>query len=141
MENNEHTKLRDKQGWVSRAKREKDCEDLLLEEKIECMKEIRKVKDERDRLKADIELREERIDELVRSLKDLQEAYESLCAEREIMLNCSQPAHKINYPDGTFIFRTKSLIMDDLDRWGYERGDQLRFVIVKTPLAKIVEKK
>jgi hypothetical protein len=137
MENNEHTKLRNKQGWVSREKSLIASENAILQEKVACMKEIQKVKDERDRLKADIELREERIDELVRSLKDLKEAYEGLCAEREIMLQYSQPAHKINYPDGTFIFRTKSITMDDLDRWGYERGDQLRFLIVKTPLAKI----
>lgn len=135
----EQGKLRDKEAWVSRAKRERDCEDLLQEEKIECLNEIRKLKDERDRLKADIELREERIDELVRSFKDLQEAYEQLVAEREQMLKKSFKAHKIAYPDGTCIYRTKSLISEDLYVAGFERGDELRLVIVKTPLAQIIK--
>ena len=111
----------------------------MQEEKIECLNEIRKLKDERDRLKADIELREERIDELVRSFKDLQEAYEQLVAEREQMLKKSFKAHKIAYPDGTCIYRTKSLISEDLYVAGFERGDELRLVIVKTPLAQIIK--
>ena len=90
-------------------------------------------------MKEDIELREERIDELVRSLKDLKEAYEELVAERERMLKNAFKAHKINYPDGTFIFRTKSIISDDMEERGFERGDELKFVIVKTPLAKIIK--
>ena len=89
----------------------------------------------------EIKLREERIDELVRSLKDIKEAYEKLVEEREKMLKYAVTAHKINYPDGTFIFRTKSLIIDDMEERGFERGDEFKFVIIKTPLAKIVEKK
>ena len=137
----EQGKLRDKEAWVSRAKRERDCEDLLQEEKIECLNEIRKLKDERDRLKADIELREERIDELVRSFKDLQEAYEELVAEREKMLKKSLRVQKVKCGLYTFIYRTKHLVEQDLSRLGFERGDELRLVIVKTPLAKIVEKR
>ena len=92
-------------------------------------------------LHGEIKLREERIDEQVRSFKDLQEAYVQLVEERERMLKKSFKAHKIAYPDGTCIYRTKSLMSEDLQVAGFERGDELRLVIVKTPLAKIVEER
>ena len=94
-----------------------------------------------EKLQLDMSLRDERIDELVRSFRDLKEEYEKLMEEREKMLKGSFKAHKISYPDGTFIYRTKSLMQEDLWNRGFERGDELRLVIVKTPLAKIVEKK
>ena len=39
------SKLRDKESWVSKIKRGEDCTDIILEEKINCLKEIRQVKD------------------------------------------------------------------------------------------------
>ena len=111
----------------------------MLEEKLKCLNEIRKLKDERDRLKADIKLREERIDELVRSFKDLLEAYEELVAERERMLKKSMKVWKVSYNDGLFIYRSKTMTRVDLADLGFEKGDELRLVIVKTPLAKIIK--
>ena len=105
------------------------------------MVELGKVLNARKEEYDEIKLREERIDEIVRSFKDLKEDYEKMVEEREKMLKNSFKAHKINYPDGTFIFRTKSIISDDMEERGFERGDELKFVIVKTPLAKIIEKK
>ena len=90
-------------------------------------------------MKEEIELREERIDELVRSLKDLQEAYEELVAEREQMLKKSMKVSKVSYNDGLFIYRSKTMTRADLDALGFEKGDELRLVIVKTPLAKIIK--
>ena len=91
--------------------------------------------------KEELELREERIDELVRSFRDLQEEYEKLMEEREQMLKKSLKVTKITYNDGLFIYRSKTLTRADLSALGYEKGDELRLVIVKTPLAKIIEKK
>lgn len=38
-------KLRDKESWVTTEKKELECEDLLIEERLKCLKEIRKIKD------------------------------------------------------------------------------------------------
>ena len=89
----------------------------------------------------EIKFREERIDELVRSFRDLQEEYEKLMEEREQMLKKSLKVTKITYNDGLFIYRSKTLSQADLSALGFEKGDELRLVIVKTPLAQIIEKK
>ena len=95
----------------------------------------------RESMRTDLELREARIDELVRSFKDMQEAYEQLVEEREKMLKKSLRVQKVKCGLYTFIYRTKHLVEQDLSRLGYEKGDELRLVIVKTPLAKIIEKR
>jgi len=65
------SKLRNREAWISKAKREKDCEDIILEEKINCLKEIRKVKERYESASPDDAIMIENILGTYKTLEDM----------------------------------------------------------------------
>ena len=45
MNKADKSRLRDKESWITTAKKERECSDLLDEVRLEALKEIRKIKD------------------------------------------------------------------------------------------------